>query len=67
LVTRREIIREHLRELILRALEGTIAAAQVVDATVASRDLDSPLVTGDVHKGRQVCIRPAIPGDRQCY
>ena len=35
-LTRREITREQLRDLILRALEGTIAAAQAVDATDAS-------------------------------
>jgi len=32
----REITREQLRDLILRALEGTIAAAQAVDDTIAS-------------------------------
>jgi len=31
----REITREQLRDLILRALEGTIAAAQAVDDTIA--------------------------------
>jgi AcrR family transcriptional regulator len=35
-LARREITREQLRDLIVRALEGTIAAAQVVDATIAS-------------------------------
>jgi AcrR family transcriptional regulator len=36
-LTRREITRQQLRELILRALQGTIAAAQAVDATTAPR------------------------------
>jgi len=35
-LSRREITRQQLRELILRALEGTLAAAQAVDATAAS-------------------------------
>jgi AcrR family transcriptional regulator len=35
-LARREITREQLRDLILRALEGTIAAAQALDTTVAS-------------------------------
>ena len=35
-LARREISREQLRQLILRALEGTIAAAQAVDATITS-------------------------------
>ena len=32
-LARREITREQLRDLILRALEATIAAAQAIDAT----------------------------------
>jgi AcrR family transcriptional regulator len=38
----REITREQLRDLILHALEGTIAAAQAVDATIASAQTKRP-------------------------
>jgi AcrR family transcriptional regulator len=35
-LARREITRQQLRELILRALHGTVAAAQAIDATATS-------------------------------